>query len=310
VNLHAWPAARIAANRLPGQSLVIQFADDEGLLPTIYDKENCLASIQLISADDAESFTAEDAKRIMLAVRKNVSSHIVVQCMAGVSRSVAVCMALAKIFDWKFEWRPTYNHRVYKMLLAAAGYSPPDEPLVSIAVRVKYDVSNLMAFFLSLQRQRYSNWEAVFFTDGQRLDVRELVASFPGEKVTLMENSEHRGRWGHYYRQAALQQCKGEWIGTNNDDNYLTPGYIEQMVYVGQKHGSDVVTCQMLHRYSAWQVVPAGTDLCAWLARGELVHRVPWEGTGFTADQEYLQALVRASGKQITQINAPLVVKN
>jgi hypothetical protein len=312
VKLHAWPAAQLAKSRLPGPSLVIQFADDEGLMPEIYDKENVVGSVQVYRPDDAESFTPEDAKRIIFAVLEAMvvprCEHIVAQCMAGVGRSVATCMALAKAYKWDFDWRPTYNRRIYKTLLHGLCVAPEREPLVSIAVRVKYAPEALFGFLLSLRRQRWDNYEAVCFTDGMRPDIRELVKMMP--EVVLIENSERKGRWGHYHRQRALEVCRGEWIGTNNDDNYLTPGYIEQMVHVGEQSKVDVVTCGMLHRYSGWQPVPAGTDLCAWLARGPLVHRVPWTGVGFTADQEYLQALLKESGGSFAEVRTPLVVKN
>jgi hypothetical protein len=187
---------------------------------------------------------------------------------------------------------------------------PDPEPAVSIAVRVKYGPECLMGFMLSLQRQRYSNWHAVAYTDGPRPDIRQLCETFDGNQLTLIETTEQLGHWGHPYRQLAFDHCKGEWLGTNNDDNYLTPGYIEQMVRAGQRSGAKLVLCAGAHRYSGWSVCPAGSDLACWLAHRELVEQVRWEGTDFLADQTYLQKLMNAAGGRVAEVPRVLVVKN
>jgi hypothetical protein len=51
-------------------------------------------------------------------------------------------------------------------LLSAAGMNLEIDPLVSIAVRIKYAPDRLKLFILSMQRQRYENWEVVAVTDG------------------------------------------------------------------------------------------------------------------------------------------------
>lgn len=311
--LHAYSSRRIESRLLPGLSAVIRMADDEGLLPRIKDQENAVAVLDCVFADDNTPTTA-DAERIWSFCQKSLGNasveHIVAQCQAGVGRSVAVCMALARHLGQHWEQRHVYNRTLYRLLLAQAGLTPEPEPRVSLAVRVKYDAETFMGFLISLRRQRYSNWEVFAFTDGLRPDIRQLLDLFPDSNVVLVENSEPRGRWGHPYRQAALELCQGEWIGTNNDDNYLTPGYIEQMAYAGEQSGASLVLCHAVHRYSAWGVTKAGQDLGCWLARRELVERVRWTRTDFLADEAYLDQLITLAGGKVAEIPRTLLVKN
>lgn len=312
--LHAYSAHQIANRLLPGPSAVIRMADDLSDLPPIKDAENAVLRLDLAFADTDDGPKQDQAKKIWQFVERAEASmgieHIVAQCMAGVGRSVATCMAISRIHDSPWPFKQVHNRALYRMLLAEKGLAPEPEPSVSIALRVKYELPCLMTFLLSLQRQRYDNWSAVAFTDGLRPDVRQLLESMPGSKVTLMENSEPKGRWGHPYRQAALDLCEGDWIGTNNDDNYLTPGYIEQMVRAGEESGVPLVICGSSHRYSAWGPCKAGQDLSCWLARKELVRQVKWDTTDFWADQFYLHKLMDAAGGKVAEVPRMLVVKN
>jgi hypothetical protein len=315
--LHAASSRQIESRLLPGPSAVIRMADEAALLPEIKDKENVVMALDCVFADEdgtERSPNASDAKRILEFVQRAEDSsgveHIVAQCQAGAGRSVAVCAALEASRGGRWENMAAYNRTLYRLLLEQLGRLPMPEPLVSLAVRVKYSAEHLMGFLISLRHQRYDNWEAVAFTDGLRPDVRELLKLMPGAPVVLIENSEQRGRWGHPYRQAALEHCQGEWIGTNNDDNYLMPGYIEQMVMAGQRAGAQLVLCHAAHRYAAWGVCKAGQDLACWLARKELVRQVPWTDTDFLADERYLNKLIEAADGKVAEVPRPLVVKN
>ncbi len=315
--LHVYSSRRIESGLLPGRSAVIRMADDEGLLPPIKDKENAVAVLDCIFADQDGGELAPNeanAKRIAAFYREAEANpaidNIVAQCQAGVGRSVACCAAFSGARGEQWENMAVYNRKLYRLLLAEFGRIPKPEPLVSIAVRVKYDAECLMGFLISLRRQRYDNWEAVAFTDGPRPDVKALLELMPDAPVTIMENMQPRGRWGHPYRQLALEHCKGEWIGTQNDDNYLTPGYIEQLVRAGERSGAKLVLCRGVHRYSAWGVCGAGQDLCCWLANREIVQQVQWTDTDFLADQTYLNKLIKAADGKVAEVPRPLVVKN
>lgn len=314
--IHAYSAEKIATRPLPGRALVIRIADEPGLLPEIFDKENAINVQDFVFWDQSEgelSPTPADARRIwgLLNTANQCGEYdcIVVQCQAGVGRSVAVCMAWWKAHHEDWPNRQAYNRKLYKLLLAEIPWAE-EEPLVSIAVRVKYSVAHLMAFILSVQRQRWDNYELVAFTDGLRPDIRQLLETIPDNKTVLVENTEPKGRWGHPYRQAALELCQGDWIGTNNDDNYLTPGYMEQMVAAGEQSGAKLVLCSASHRYSGWGPCKMGQDLCCWLARRELIEQVKWTDTDFLADQRYLDKLIAAADGSVAEVPRVLVVKN
>lgn len=311
--IHVASYLTITRKPLPGRSAVIRVADDEGLLAEPYDRQNVAAGLDCVFHDDA-SPTEADAKRIAAFLREAEASPsvecIVAQCQAGVGRSVAIAAAYSEAHGKRWEQMAVYNRTLYRLILAEFGRIPPPEPLVSLAVRVKYDAETLMGFLISLRKQRYDNWQAVLFTDGPRPDVRQLVEAMPDANIVLMETGERKGRWGHPYRQQALELCEGQWIGTNNDDNYLTPGYIEQMELVGRRSGAQLVLCCGVHRYSAWGITKPGQDLGCWLAKKELIRQVKWEDTDFLADQTYLDKLIDAAGGKVAEIPRTLVVKN
>lgn len=319
MELHAWSADRLNSRPLPGPAAVVRFADCEELLAPIHDRDNARLVLDVIcgdvTADDGglRAANADDAKRIVDFCRQAKESgrvqHLVAQCQAGVGRSVALVGALADKSGQHWRRNGAHNRRLYALLRAELGLPLVCEPLVSLAVRVKYSLEHLAVFLSSLHRQRYDNWEAVCFTDGDRPDLRAAWID-TGGKIRLLENPEPRGRWGHPYRQAALEQCRGEWIGTNNDDNYLTPGYLEQLVYEGEQAGASLVLCHAVHRYSGWSVCQVGDDLACWLAKRELVRQVPWDDYSFHADKRYLQRLIDVAGGKFAVVSKPLVVKN
>ena len=204
--------------------------------------------------------------------------------------------------------RGTYNRKLYSLLLAAAGVPLEEEPLVSIAVRVKYAPDRLQLFLLSMRRQRHENWEVVCVTDGPNEMAARLIAEFGDRRVRLIETEKPLGRWGNPYRQRGLDACRGEFIGMSNDDNYYVPGYLEQMINALAK--ADLALCQLLHNYVGWQIVDPGTDVgrvdCASFARGQ----VPWSGEGFNADREYIQSLANEAKERHVVINRPLLIHN
>jgi hypothetical protein len=125
------------------------------------------------------------------------------------------------------------------------------------------------------------------------------------------------GLWGHPYRQLGIDRCidnEADFIGLNNDDNYLTPGYFEQLVHALQANDADFAICQMLHSYSGYGVVPAEpkagcADVGNWLASADLIRQVKWEGTDFLADGRFVERLA-AKARRVVKVERPLLVKN
>lgn len=325
VKLLATSAQMLAQNRttygnqLPcGPRSLISIADDDGLRPEVigfHDRLDLAFNDALHDRQGVCSPRVEHARRILEfaeSARGAGVDSLVVQCQAGIGRSHAVCMALEAAGFGHFGMHSlTYNRKLFSLILKQAGKPQPVEPLVSVAVRAKYGPEALTLFLLSLRAQRYDSWEAIVFTDGPDEDSASAARSLCDDRIRVIQTAEPKGRWGHPYRQMAFECANGEWVCTNNDDNYLTPGFLEQLTTAGRFTEADVVVCQCLHRYSAWAVIQPGADLCCWIARADLVRKVPWEGSHFTADANYLERLIREAGKnKVAYVNRPLVVKN
>ena len=313
-----YSAHQIETESLPGPSAVLRMADSADLLVQIKDSENIVAKLDLVFNDADGTFGAVrapneyDARQILDFVNTCNAPNFVAQCQAGIGRSQAVVAAMAKIRGvdpLPLLLRGTYNRRLFDLLLQAAGLTIDPLPLVSLAVRVKYSPERLHLFLLSMRRQRYPNWEVVAVTDGPNLEAKKLVDQIGDQRIHLIETPTALGRWGHPYRQLGLDSCRGDFIGTSNDDNYYVPGYLEQMVLALESNEAEMAICQMLHSYYAWTVMAAGGDLGAWIARKELVRKYPWPGNDFTSDQVYVAQLL-ASAKKVVELPRPLFVHN
>ncbi len=319
MQVHAWSLQHIESNPLPGQSAVICMADSCEQLAVIKDTANVAARLDLIFNDTTEEFVgvrppnAADAREILAFVNTNQQvPHLLVQCQVGVGRSMAVLAAIFKIAGGDNKAilaHGTYNRRLYQELLKAAGVEREPEPLVSIAVRIKYAPDRLKLFILCMQRQRYDNWEMVAVTDGPNDAAARLIRETNDPRIRLIETERRLGRWGHPYRQLGLDACRGDFIGMSNDDNYYVPGYIEQMLFAFGT-SADVVLCQLLHSHSGWKVDPPGNDLGAWIARASLVRQVPWDGQDYTSDRDYLMSLLARAPGRVATVERPLFIHN
>ena len=319
MQVHAWSLMQIEAAPLPGQSAVVCMADARDQLAVIKDAANVTARLDLIFNDTTDEFlgvrppNAEDAQQILAFVNANRQMpHLVVQCQVGVGRSMAVLAALLKISGTDNKAilaHGTYNRRLYRELLRTAGVAPEPDPLVSIAIRIKYAPDRLKLFILSMQRQRHDNWEMIAVTDGPNEPAARLIAEVNDPRIRLIETEKRLGRWGHPYRQRGLDACRGDYIGLSNDDNYYVPGYIEQMLHA-MDDTADLVLCQLLHSHSGWKVDPPGNDLGAWIARASLVRKVPWTGQDFASDRDYLVSLVAQAQGRVATVARPLFIHN
>ena len=165
----------------------------------------------------------------------------------------------------------------------------------------------LRLFLLSMQRQRYENWEIVAVTDGPNPPAARLVEEIAEPRLRLIETEKPLGHWGHPYRQRGLDACRGDFIGMSNDDNYYVPGYLEQML--NALDNADLATCPFLHNYFGWKITE-GADLGCWIARAALVRQVPWTGIEFDSDASYLASLKALAGDRVAAVETLLFVHN
>jgi hypothetical protein len=307
-----------------GPSVAVISMHDFGTPPPRV-RTTCLEQLVLCVNDTVSPLTSgvmpnkEIAKAILDFAQKHQkdATVFVAQCEAGVGRSVAVAAALTKI--WGGDPTPllrrgTHNRLLYRLILEAAGEPPlPIQPLASIVVRIKYPVDRLQAFLLSMQRQRYTAWECVLITDGPRPDVREFLATAKPPNCRFIETPEVKGCWGYHYKQQGIDACQGEFIGLQNDDNWLCPGFLEQLVWA-LSDGAELALCDMVHSHLGWQHYqtsprPGECDLGSWLARTELVRKVAWPGTNFDSDGVFVQRMAEMA-KRVVNVRRPLYVHN
>jgi hypothetical protein len=320
MNLHFRSRELIETEPLPGRSAVICMADSPEQLAVIKDAANVAARLDLVFNDATESFQvvrppcAEDARKILDFYHQHLDvPFLVAQCEVGIGRSQAIVAALLKLTGADPRWllySATYNRLLYRLLLIEAGLPLDAEPLVSIAVRVKYNPDRLRSFILSFQRQRYDNWEIVAVTDGPNPGAARLVAEIQDKRVRLIETEKPLGHWGHPYRQRGLDACQGVFIGMSNDDNYYVPGYLEQILQALEDVNAQMAYCSTVHSYNAWSLADMTWDLGCWIARASLVRRVPWKGCEFTSDRDYIKALTQAAENNVIRVRRPLFVHN
>ena len=263
----------------------------------------------------------EQAAQIAQFLRQTVLRGIdlICVCEVGMGRSAAIAAAAARLsglsdaktYEFVFKYG-TYNRRLYKMVMQELGRAVPEEPKASVAVRVKYPPDRLQAFLLSLKRQRWTNWECVVVTDGPDRPAVRMAESFKDDRITVIETPERKCRWGHPWRQRGIYACTGDYLNLQNDDNYLTPGFLEQMVMALEHHQADLCIGNLLHNYAGYRFteqVVGNADLGSWMASRSLMRRVRWKGTDMIADQRYLEAVVKQA-KKVIQLPAGLFVHN
>lgn len=266
------------------------------------------------SSSELKTATELDARNIIRFWRENRNMNFVAQCEAGCGRSHAVLAAICELSgrpSKPVRQHGTYNRGLYAEIMKSGGIARNDDPLVSVVVRVKYPADRLESFLLSMRRQRYENFELIVVTDGPQLSVRMLCES---ESWTRhLETEKSFGRWGHPHRQIGIETATGEYICLANDDNYLTPGFIEQLV-MAMEDGADMAVCGYASKYAGYDAIAAGTeigqaDINSWMARASLVKANPFTGIDFDSDGKYVQ-LIALKANRVEMVDRVLMVKN
>jgi Glycosyl transferase family 2 len=204
---HVFSLPQIESVDLPGPSAVICMADSPSQLARIQDGGNVVARLDLVFNDSGDDFvlvrspSEDDARRILAFVREHAPKvpHVIFQCQVGIGRSLAAYAAFIKLHGGNPKGalhKGTHNRALYRKILTVAGHQPDAEPSVSLVVRVKYAPDRTAAFLLSIQRQRYDNWEIIFVADGPNPTTRALLERANDRRVKLIETEKALGRWG------------------------------------------------------------------------------------------------------------------
>lgn len=117
----------VSTRCLPAKGIIISITDRKMDHPIIADEINCLSSLKLnfddVEADGLGSFNADLAKQIWDFVLSwmDKTNNIIVHCEAGISRSPAIAIALARFFkevDHIYFSEPFFpNRRVIKIMM-------------------------------------------------------------------------------------------------------------------------------------------------------------------------------------------------
>jgi glycosyltransferase involved in cell wall biosynthesis len=187
-------------------------------------------------------------------------------------------------------------------------------PKVSLAVATYQQTDELACLLYSFKAQTYDHWEVVLVHDGPGPEARAVVDHIGDARIRLIETPEHRGQYGHPWRQFGIEQCTGDYIGLSNGDNYYAPVYFEWMLYSLVVQDADFAYCNMVHSYLRWapfttRPEKGGMDLGAWIARAALVKATPWWDLDLQADGTFVEDLLRKT-RRIIHVPACLFVHN
>jgi glycosyltransferase involved in cell wall biosynthesis len=105
-------------------------------------------------------------------------------------------------------------------------------PRVSIIIRTKNRLLFLARSLLSVQHQRFQDWEAIVVNDGGDAPaLAQLLAQVPdvvSSRVRLVHHAESKGRWAA--ANAGLKAARGELVVIHDDDDTWHEAFLSTMV--------------------------------------------------------------------------------
>jgi hypothetical protein len=269
-HIHAGNTESVERHSLHGPTAVLQIFYDETLTVDIQDRANVVDHFALYQSDILKPENIEKVWNFLDRTRS--VPYILIQDQNGAVYSHAVMAAAVRYGganDISVRCRGSYDREYYFKLLAAKNVPAPAEPLVTVVVSTYGDPDHLRAFMLAMKFQRYTNWEVIVVTDGPNPNAAAVVEEElkRGRRISIIQTPERRGHWGFFWRHLGVDAAKGEYISLQNDDNYPTPGYLEQMVLAMQSYNARIVMCDCIHSYVGWSVLPECEDIsCVMMA--------------------------------------------
>jgi hypothetical protein len=210
-----------------------------------------------------------------------------------------------------------YDRKLYADMLETLGLDRPVEKLASIVVPVHpRRPDNLEGFICSMRSQRHTRWELLAVTEGRDDAAYNVVAAMRESRVRLIQGPAMKGDYGNCYRQIGFDCISpaSKFVNTNNDDTYLTPGFLEQLIQVLEWSGRDAAQCDVVHSYGGYQTTIKnenfGNGHEAWLIRSQLIRSVPWDDYTIDGEETWLKKIMVACQNNIVYLPRPLVVHN
>lgn len=165
----------------------------------------------------------------------------------------------------------------------------------------------------SLIQQTNPNWKLILIHDGPG-----AVEPVPDDKrITVIITHEHRGEWGHCYRQEYLQKVDTDFVCITNADNFHTPNFIEAMLKGFKPETVGVYCSKMVHSYTNFGVIDCRLergyiDCAGMVLRTKEASAVGWLDINYhSADWLFFNDLIKQYGKErFRKVEGCLLVHN
>lgn len=112
--------------------------------------------------------------------------------------------------------------------------------------------STLDRSLLSLKNQTNPNWNAIVVFDG----ITPTITN-DDDRIQFLTIEKKGNGWSGHVRNEGMKHVKTNWIGFLDDDDTLTPDYVEKFQIESQKN-SDVIIFRM--QYSNGLILPPPDD--------------------------------------------------
>lgn len=149
------------------------------------------------------------------------------------------------------------------------------QPKVQIVIPVYNAERYLRRCLDSLQKQTYSNWQAILVDDASIDGSAEIIKEYMAldGRFTYLSQKENSG--ASAARNAALTQLSGEYTAFLDADDYWESTMLETLVAKAEHHDCDVVQCRFIYDFPGGkQVLPIGAFQTDVLLRGAELKRV------------------------------------
>lgn len=311
------------ATRISFPHALIWFADSEDQFDEWPSREHMVDELRLVVSDiPADSCgrrapKREDAERIWAFAEKHRPLFLAIRGMTifGLPRSTQAAILRAyDVADLGYRCAGNYNRALYYHILDVAGVKVPPPPLVSVALHhAAHPPEYMLEFMLSMERQYHKCWEVVCVIDKTEplYDPawQYITTRWGPERLRLIPVENASEKWGHPHRQRAIDECRGEFIGISNSDNYYVPGFMDTMLMAMEGAETELAACGSAQAYTNWGFMHPAQDMGAFLASRRLISKVRWEGDNFASDGDYFGKLANLAG-QVAAVGNGLFVHN
>jgi len=122
-------------------------------------------------------------------------------------------------------------------------------PLISIIIPVYNAERFLQRCMDSILAQTEKNFEVILSDDGST-DNSLLLCQQYSQKYVFIKVIHHTNRGPAHARNIALSQAKGEYITFVDADDWLSPGFLSELLHISNKYDADLTCCNLFLSYT------------------------------------------------------------